>query len=69
MLLMLAWACRLHHCLSFSGKEFICWIKTALRHMLDESVLCIFCLLRCGLAPAIKTAPQPCGDDITNPCL
>ena len=41
MLLMLAWACRLHmsqhDCLSLSGKEFICWIKTALRDMLDQN--------------------------------
>ena len=41
MLLMLAWACRLHtsqhDCLSLSGKEFICWIKTARRDMLDQN--------------------------------
>ena len=29
-----------------------CWIKIAPASV----VLCIFCLLRCGLAPAIKTA-------------
>ena len=67
MLLMLAWACRLHmsqhDCLPLSGKEFICWIKTALRDMLDQSCSRQCCslhfrLLRCGLAPAIKTAPR-----------
>ena len=66
--LMLAWVCRLHmsqhDCLSLSGKEFICWIKTALRGHVGSKllppvfVLCMFCLLRCGLAPAIKTAPR-----------
>ena len=46
---MLAWACRLHmsqhDCLSLSGKEFICWIKSALRDMLDQNCSCQCCSL------------------------
>ena len=53
---------------SYVGSELLfvtCLIKIAPASVL----ICIFCLLRCGLASFIKTAPQPCGDDITNPCL
>ena len=62
MLLMLAWACRLHmsqhDCLSLSGKEFICWIKTALRDMLDQNCSRQCCSLHFLFAMANLTAAE-----------
>ena len=48
-----------------SGKEFMCWKQTAFRDMLDQIapasvVLCIFCLLRCGLALPSKPLLVTC---------
>ena len=59
MLLMLAWACRLHmsqhDCLSLSGKEFICWIKTALHDMLDQN-----CSRQCCSLHLLSAAMRAC---------
>ena len=59
MLLMLAWACRLHmsqhDCLSLSGKEFICWIKTALPDMLDQN-----CSRQCCSLQFVSAAMRSC---------
>ena len=59
MLLMLAWACRFHmsphDCQSLSGKEFICWIKAALRDMLDEN-----CSRQCCSLHVLSAATRAC---------
>ena len=60
MLLMLASACRLHmsqhDCLSLSGREFICWIKTALRDILGQNCSRQCCSLH-FLSAAMRLAP------------
>ena len=62
LLLLLAWVCRLHmsqhDCLSLSGKDFICWIKSALRDMLDQNCCCDAVLL---LPPHYRQCVGLCG--------